>query len=868
MRKSLLYLLFIFCICYMSISVQAQLTNEDIQRLREEGRIKGWTFEVGENSATKRNLKELAGFRLPDASYLQELRYKENTVKSVKALPSRWDWREKAPGGLPPIRNQGECGSCWAFTTLGVLECAIKIKESREEDFSEQWLVDCTNDGNNWKGCDGGWYAYDFLKCARMDLCNSCGSVMEGDYPYKAEDGDCQCADKYRFYKIKDWYFVGPAFGIPSIDALKTAIYEYGPIGCVMEVTDSFEAYTGGVFNDNSGVTGEPNHAVILVGWDDTLGNGCFIVRNSWGTDWGEEGYAYIEYNVALIGFAATYIDNYEVQFVEINNIMDLQRIKNKPYYLYELKNDIDAQNSQNLNDGSGFEPIGSKDAPFIGRLEGNKHKIKGLFINRPLRNNIGLFAYIGKNGWVMNLTLENFSVAGDMYVGSLAGTNYGLIDNVKDSSGSKTVVTGEHFVGGLVGNNIGNIRNCNVNVEVKGMGRYIGGLVGLNLCGSEERDYGGTRVVIRKYGDILNCFSKGYVEGDKNVGGLIGGNYWLQGTDYGWISNCYSEVFVTGNYYAGGFVGSNSFVGAIAMCYSTGTVNGGEECIGGFIGFNRGTIMNCYSENPVVGTKYVGGLVGLNQNTGYINNCYSIGYVLGITAIGGLVGMNMNGIVTDSYWDINTSGRNISSGGVGKTTLEMKRQGTYSSWDFTNIWSIRENSTYPYLKWQEGLIVTCPNLIGVNIDNALYILQLLGLSVGTITTECSDSIPANAIKSQNPSVNASVPRGTLINLVISTGQCIHSADQNKDRKININELLRVVQFFNSDGYHCEEGTEDGYAPGLLGSKSGSPHDSDYNPQDWQISLMELLRLIQFYNSGAYYHCEDKSEDSYCPGDQ
>jgi len=74
-----------------------------------------------------------------------------------------------------------------------------------------------------------------------------------------------------------------------------------------------------------------------------------------------------------------------------------------------------------------------------------------------------------------------------------------------------------------------------------------------------------------------------------------------------------------------------------------------------------------------------------------------------------------------------------------------------------------------------------------------------------------------------------------------------------------------VIQFFNFGGYHCETGTEDGYAPGYDGDKTCHPHSSDYNPQDWIINLSELLRLIQFFNSGGYHPCPD-GEDGYCPG--
>ena len=85
---------------------------------------------------------------------------------------------------------------------------------------------------------------------------------------------------------------------------------------------------------------------------------------------------------------------------------------------------------------------------------------------------------------------------------------------------------------------------------------------------------------------------------------------------------------------------------------------------------------------------------------------------------------------------------------------------------------------------------------------------------------------------------------------------------------IDLSELLRVIQFFNSDEYSCGEATEDGYAPGS-GSHDCAPHTSDYNPQDWSVDLSELLRLIQFFNSDGYHYCPDEippTEDGYCPG--
>jgi hypothetical protein len=97
----------------------------------------------------------------------------------------------------------------------------------------------------------------------------------------------------------------------------------------------------------------------------------------------------------------------------------------------------------------------------------------------------------------------------------------------------------------------------------------------------------------------------------------------------------------------------------------------------------------------------------------------------------------------------------------------------------------------------------------------------------------------------------------------------IHSADQDENWRINLSELLRVIQLFNSGGFHCDAAGEDGYAPGAGVDQSCTPHSSDYNPQDWQVSLSELLRLIQFFNSASFSPCPNAApptEDGFCTG--
>lgn len=118
-----------------------------------------------------------------------------------------------------------------------------------------------------------------------------------------------------------------------------------------------------------------------------------------------------------------------------------------------------------------------------------------------------------------------------------------------------------------------------------------------------------------------------------------------------------------------------------------------------------------------------------------------------------------------------------------------------------------------------------------------------------------------------NPDTGEYVPKGadSAFCLISYGAYDFHSADTTQDFVISLTELLRVIQFFNTQGYYCQGGTEDGYAPGTEGDRSCRPHDSDYSPQDWRINLTELLRLIQFFNSGGYSACPgEATEDGFC----
>jgi hypothetical protein len=171
------------------------------------------------------------------------------------------------------------------------------------------------------------------------------------------------------------------------------------------------------------------------------------------------------------------------------------------------------------------------------------------------------------------------------------------------------------------------------------------------------------------------------------------------------------ASVAVTGGTLGvGGLVAVND--GTISNCYCTGHVTG-DEYVGGLVGLTivDGTVENSYFTGNVSGNLQVGGLAG--RNTGTVRNSYSTGSVTGTTGVGGLVGYGGVGIVTNSFWDRETSGQPSSDGGTGKTTAEMQDITTFlgASWNITAValnetnpaytWNIVNNVTYPFLGWQ-----------------------------------------------------------------------------------------------------------------------------------------------------------------------
>ncbi len=222
----------------------------------------------------------------------------DNPTVLRASLPTHFSWCEQ--GACPSVRDQGDCGGCWSFGTVGVFESALMRAGTSSPNLSEQYLISCNNEGY---GCNGGWWAHDYHISTKVSGETEAGGVNESAFPYTATDSSCN-PPHAKVARLTSWAYVKDGSSVPTTDQLKTAIYNNGPLAVAVCVNTYFENYSGGVFAGPS-CTGV-NHAVILVGWDDT--DGAWIMRNSWGPSWGENGYMRIKYGVCQIGYAASYV--------------------------------------------------------------------------------------------------------------------------------------------------------------------------------------------------------------------------------------------------------------------------------------------------------------------------------------------------------------------------------------------------------------------------------------------------------------------------------------------------------------------------------------------------------------------------------
>jgi C1A family cysteine protease len=278
-------------------AVKAQAVSASVAALNEQIKAANGNWTAGETSVSKLSDDEFQSRLISP----EDIKASADQAKSMGSLPlsaditalgTSFDWRNK--GIETPVRDQGHCGACWAFSLAGAEELQLLIKKpdayrksGAEAVRAVQALVSCDTKA---KGCNGGGLDATYLVKA--------GLPAESLYPYKSGDGASRtCGDgavdrnwRAKSEAISDWGMVDG-----SVESIKKALAQYGPVPTTMMVFNDFKLYKSGVYKQTPGSKFLGGHAVLIVGYDDA--DQSLVVKNSWTTGWGDKGYFKIAYS-------------------------------------------------------------------------------------------------------------------------------------------------------------------------------------------------------------------------------------------------------------------------------------------------------------------------------------------------------------------------------------------------------------------------------------------------------------------------------------------------------------------------------------------------------------------------------------------
>ncbi|KAM7513531.1 hypothetical protein LguiA_003114 [Lonicera macranthoides] len=274
------------------MKMRFSIFSESLKMIRSHNK-KGLSYTLGVNEFADWTWEEFRANRLGAAQNCSATTKGNHKLTDV-ALPELKDWRKV--GIVSPVKNQGQCGSCWTFSTTGALESAYAQAYGKGISLSEQQLVDCAGAFNNF-GCNGGLpsQAFEYIKY-------NGGLETEDSYPYTGVDGKC----KFSSQNIAVQVLESVNITLGAEDELKQAVGLIRPVSVAFEVVDGFKLYKDGVFS--SDICGsspmDVNHAVLAVGYGVENGVPYWLIKNSWGADWGLDGYFKMEMGKNMCGVA------------------------------------------------------------------------------------------------------------------------------------------------------------------------------------------------------------------------------------------------------------------------------------------------------------------------------------------------------------------------------------------------------------------------------------------------------------------------------------------------------------------------------------------------------------------------------------
>ena len=369
----------------------------------------------------------------------------------------------------------------------------------------------------------------------------------------------------------------------------------------------------------------------------------------------------------------------------------------------------------------------------FTGKFNGDDHRILNLefYPNISGREYTGLFGNVGALSEISNLIIENGYTDNRWdtnYHSLLCAANYGLITECTVSG----LIKGGSYVGGVSGLNKGTISQCYSTVDIQGRDR-IGGLCGYN-----------------EYGTIMYSHVSGQIGGNNYIGSFAG---YVQG---GTVTESYATGFTSGVSNVGGFVGRAESQ-SINDSYALGDVEASGAYAGGFVGStNYGTIARSYARGEVSGNNDVGGFVGYGYRD-TISNSYSTGAATGTSNVGGFCGNRYSSsIISNCFWDMDTSLLTTSAGGTGKTTPEMQDIQTYldADWrisaDVLWYYWYQTVNDYPKLSW-EIIAEKVPDVIDMMHPAAMTAITDARFRVGRILYQYNDQLPIGTVVNQYP---------------------------------------------------------------------------------------------------------------------